>query len=101
MTFQGWGAAVDTPENQAFVEHYSARFGVEPSNYAARAYVALHFLAEAIANAESTESASIRDALANTRDFDTIFGSFSFDANGEAVYDAKILIVKNGELVLF
>ena len=101
MTFIGWGAAVDTPANQAFVENYSAKFGMEPNNYAARSYTTLHILAEAIAKAQSTDAAAIRDALANVKDFDTIFGKFSFDANGDAVYDAKVLIVKDGELVVF
>ena len=101
MTFIGWGAAIDTQGNQVFVENYSAKFGMEPNNYAARAYATLHILAETIAKAQSTDSAVIRDALANIRDFDTILGKFSFDVNGDAVYDAKVLIVKDGELVLF
>ena len=101
MTFVGWGTAVDTPRNQAFVENYSATFGIEPNNYAARAYATLYILAEAIANAQSTDSVAIRDALASIRDLDTIFGKFSFDANGDAVYDAQVLIVTDGELVLF
>ena len=101
MTFIGWGAAVDTPGNQSFVENYNAKFGMEPNNYAARSYATLYILAEAIANAQSTDAASIREALANIKDLDTILGKFSFDANGDAVYDAKVLIVKDGELVLF
>ena len=101
MTFIGWGTAINTPGNQTFVQHYSAIYGVEPNNYAARSYATLHILAAAIANAQSSDAASIRDALANIRDFDTIFGKFSFDANGDAVYDAKVLIVKDGELVVF
>ena len=101
MTFIGWGAAVDTPQNQAFVENYTATFGMEPSNYAARSYATFYILAEALAKAQSTDSAAIRDALASIKDFDTILGKFSFDDNGDAVYDAKVLIVKDGELVLF
>ncbi len=101
ITFVGWGAALDTPGNQAFVENYNAKFDMEPSNYAARAHATLHILAEAIANAQSTDAAAIRDALASIRDFDTILGKFSFDANGDAVYDEKVLIVKDGKLVRF
>ena len=101
ITFVGWGAAVDTPGNKAFVENYSDKFGMEPINYAARAYATLHILAEAIANAPSTNAASIRDALANIKDLDTILGKFSFNADGDAVYDEKVLIVKDGELVRF
>ena len=101
ITFIGWGTAISTPGNQAFVQNYSTKYGMEPNNYAARSYVTLHILAAAIANAQSTDSASIREALANIKDFDTIFGKFSFDANGDAVYDAKVLTVKDGELVRF
>ena len=101
ITFVGWASTADTPGNQDFVQNYSAKYGVEPSNYAARSYAALHILAEAIADAQSTDSTAIRDALANITDFDTVFGKFSFDAVGDAVYDPKILIVVNGQLEIF
>ena len=101
MTFVGWGAAIDTPRNQAFVENYSTQFGTAPSNFAARSYAAFYILAEAIERAQSTDAVALRDALASVRDFDTILGKFSFDANGDAVYDPKVLVVKDGELVLF
>ncbi len=111
ITFVGWGSNVDTPGNQTFIQEYgncqpyedcAVGFpGPKPNNYAARTYAALYVLAEAIENAVSTDTADIRDALANISDYDTILGQFSFDENGDAVYDPKILIVKNGELVLF
>ena len=101
ITFVGWASTADTPGNQDFVQNYNAKYGVEPSNYAARSYAALHILAEAIANAQSTDATAIRDALANITDFDTIFGKFSFDAVGDAIYDPKILIVVNGQLEIF
>ena len=101
ITFVGWSAGVDTPGNQAFVENYSATFGMAPNNYAARSYTTLHLLAAALAKAHSTDPTAIREALASIKDFDTIFGKFSFDANGDAVYEPKILVVKDGELVIF
>ena len=101
ITFVGWGTTVDIPANQAFVENYSTQFGMAPTNYAARSYATFHILAEAIANAQSTDAVSIRDALANIKDLDTILGKFSFNTDGDAVYDTKVLIVKDGELVPF
>jgi branched-chain amino acid transport system substrate-binding protein len=101
MTFVGWGSAIDTPGNQDFVHNYSDTYGMLPDNYAARSYAALHILAEAIANAESGDVEAIRTALANISNFETILGNFSFDENGDAVYEPKILIVKNGKLVRF
>ena len=46
MTFTEWASASDKPRNQAFVQNYTAKHGVEPSNYASRAYGALYVLAE-------------------------------------------------------
>ena len=101
MTFTEWASASYQPRNQAFVENYTAKHGVEPSNYAARAYGALYVLAEAIAYAGSTDATAIRNALANIKNLDTIFGSFSFNEAGDAVYDPIVLIVENGELKIF
>ncbi len=101
ITFVGWASTADTPGNQAFVQNYSEKYGEAPDNYAARAYVAFSVLAEAIAAAGSADSTAIRDALANITGLDTIVGKFSFNADGDAVYEPKILIVENGELQIF
>ena len=101
MTFTEWSSASDKPRNQAFVQNYTAKHGVEPSNYAARAYASAYVLSAAIANAGSTNSTAIRNALANIRNLDTIFGEFSFNDVGDAVYAPIVLIVENGELKIF
>lgn len=101
ITFSGWFGMADTPGNQAFVEKYKAKHGIEPGPWAAQAYATLYILANAIMNAQSTDAAAIRDALAQTMDFPTILGNFSFDANGEAVYDPIVFTVKDGALQIF
>lgn len=101
ITFSGWFSMTDTPGNHAFVEKYKAKHGIEPGPWAAQAYATLYILAKAIVNAESTDAAMIRDALAMTMDLPTILGNFSFDPNGEAVYDPIVFIVKDGTLQLF
>ena len=101
MTFTEWANASDKPRNQVFVQKYKAKYNIEPTNYAARAYGALYVLAEAIANAGSTDATAIRDALANISNLDTIFGDFSFNEVGDAVYDPIVLVVENGELKIF
>ena len=101
ITFIGWLSTDDTPGNQAFVQNYSEIFGTEPSSFVASSYASVYILAEAIKHAEAIDSISIRDALANIRDFDTVLGKFSFDANGDAVYAPKVLIVKDGVLQAF
>ena len=101
ITFIGWLPTDDTPGNQAFVQNYSATFGMEPNAFAASSYTSVYLLAEALKNAQSTDSIAIRDALAAISDFDTVLGKFSFDANGDAIYDPKVLIVKDGRLQAF
>lgn len=101
ITFIGWLPTDDTPGNQAFVQKYTDTFGMEPNAFATASYTTVYILAEAIKNAPSTDATAIRDALANIKDFDTVFGKFSFNADGDAVYEPKALIVKDGTLQPF
>ncbi len=101
ITFIEWLPTDDTPGNQAFVQNYSATYGMKPNVFAAASYVTVYILAEAIQNAQSTDSVSIRDALSNIMDFDTVFGKFSFNADGDAVYAPGVLVVKDGTLQPF
>ena len=101
IAFTNWRATSDTPGNQAFVENYRAKYGIEPDPWAAQSYATLYILKEAIGNAQSTEATAVRDALAHIMDFDTILGQFSFNEVGDAVYDPIVLTVENGELVDF
>ena len=97
----GWSSLSDIPGNQDFIQNYKAKYGVEPDAFAAQSYATLYILIAAIEKAGSTDSAAIRDALAQTMNFPTILGNFSFDPNGEAVYDPVTLIVKDGAFQVF
>ena len=101
IAFTGWTSMAATPGNQAFVENYRAKYGIEPEPWAAQSYAGLYILAEAISEAGTTEATAVRDAMANIMNLDTILGQFSFNADGDAVYDPSVLVVENGELVLF
>ncbi|MDE0040779.1 MAG: ABC transporter substrate-binding protein, partial [Candidatus Poribacteria bacterium] len=93
-----WMSTTSTPRNQTFNRNYHAKFGREPNTWAAQSYTTLYILAEAIANARATDPESIRNALADIRDLETVLGSFSFDAVGDALYDPTIIVVENGEI---
>ena len=101
IAFSGWTPLSNMPGNQAFIQHYQAEYGIEAEPWAAQAYATLYILANAIAKAQAADSAAIRDALAQTMSLPTILGNFSFDPNGEAMYDPIVLIVKDGELQAF
>ena len=98
VVFIGWSVLSNTPGNQDFVQNYKTKYGIDPEPWAAQSYATLYILANAIKNAQSTDAAVIRDALAQTMDFPTILGNFSFDPNGEAMYTPVVLIVKDGQL---
>ena len=101
ITFIGWLPTDDTPGNRTFVQNYSDTYGMEPNAFAAASYTTVYILAEAIKNAPSTDSTAIRDALANIKDFDTVLGKFSFNADGDAAYEPKVLIVQDSTLQPF
>ena len=101
ITFTSWNSTAGTPGNQDFVQNYSTTYGSEPNIWAAQAYTAVYILAEAIANAESTDPKAIAAALADIQGFDTILGTFAFNADGDAVYDPIVLIVKDGKFEIF
>ena len=101
ITFTSWTSTADTPSNQAFVQNYSTKYGIEPNTWAAHSYASVYILAKVLADSQSTDPAAIRDAMANIMDLDTVLGKFSFDAVGDAVYNPIVLIVENGEFVVF
>ena len=101
LTFTGWLSTDETPGNRAFVERYESTYGTTPNAFAAVSYACVNVFAEALKNATGTDAHAIRDALANISELDTILGSFSFNADGDGVYEPNILIVRNGTLQFF
>ncbi len=101
ITVAAWSIEADTPYNQAFVRNFRAKYESDPNLFGALAYTSVYLLTNAISSAGSIESDAVRDALAETEGFDTVLGSFSFDAVGDPVYDPVTLIVENGVLEAF
>ena len=98
LTFTGWLPTDETPGNQAFVAKYRQTYGSTPNGFAAVSYATAHIFAAAVSKAEATDAISVRDALAQMQDLDTILGTFAFDANGNGIYEPNVLIVENGKL---
>ena len=97
VSFSSWSTGIDTPGNAAFIRSYRSEYGEPPNAFAARSYASVYILARAIADAAgSTDSESIRAALAGIRNLDTVLGVFSFDENGDAVYDPVVEMVSDG-----
>ena len=99
VTFQVWLSDSDHNTSQQFVSNYMARYNAVPGDFAARSFAGVQILTEALRVADNYQTASIRDALAGIRNHDTIYGSFSFDSNGDAVYEPIVAQVTNNEFV--
>ncbi len=64
---------------------------------AALGYDAYMLVIDAIERANSFDPKAIRDAMAATKDFPGVTGSITINENGDAVKDAVVLVVKDGE----
>lgn len=87
-----------TPKITAFVDAYKKRYnGKVPDAMAALGYDSVMFLADGIKRAGGTASASLRDALAKTKEFEGVTGKMAMNAQRDAVKAAVILQVKGGK----
>ncbi|MFO7743680.1 MAG: ABC transporter substrate-binding protein [Anaerolineae bacterium] len=88
-----------SPASRPFVEDFEAEYGERANAFAALGYDAYMLLMDAIERAGSFDKDAIRDALAATKDYAGATGTISMDENGDAIKDAVVLTVENGEFV--
>ncbi len=86
-----YSAENPAPEIQNFVKAYQAKFNVAPDSLAALAYDSAKVLADAIKRAGGTDSAKLRDAIAQTKNFAGVTGLISLDDKRNAVKPAVVL----------
>ncbi|HSE17845.1 MAG TPA: ABC transporter substrate-binding protein [Pyrinomonadaceae bacterium] len=81
-----------SPAIQQFVDLYKQRYGnLLPDAHAALAYDAARILFDALVRTGSTEGDKLRDALAQTKNFNGVTGVISMDADRNAVKPAVVL----------
>ncbi len=89
-----------SPAIQSFVKEYKERYqNLAPDAHAALAYDAARLLFEAIKRAGTTDSAQLRNALAQTKDFDGVTGLISIDAQRNAVKPAVVLKLQDASYI--
>jgi branched-chain amino acid transport system substrate-binding protein len=88
-----------SPENQDLVAKYRERYRQDPDALAALAFDSANLLFDAIRRANSTDPSKIREALAQTKDFQGITGRITLDKDRNAVKPAAVLQVKDGKIV--
>lgn len=88
-----------TPTVQSFVKRYVDQFKRMPGSAAALAYDAGLVLVEAIRRSQSIDRAAVNESLKTIKDIDGVTGRITIGPNRDAVKDAIIVSVKNGEFV--
>ena len=88
-----------SPKAQAFVDSYTKEYGQKPEALAVLGYDAVYVLADAIKRANSTDSAKIIEALADTKDFPAISGVTTINKTHDADKNAVVIEMKDGKQV--
>ncbi|HYE04221.1 MAG TPA: branched-chain amino acid ABC transporter substrate-binding protein [Planctomycetota bacterium] len=103
LTFGGVPPEELTGAGKTFVDAYVAKFGGRPEAYAVYGYECARVAIDAIRRAGVKDRAAINAAIAATRDFPGVLGTWSFDENGDTsmtvmsgntVKDGKFAFVK-------
>ena len=87
----------EDPKVKKFIADYKAKYGAEPSALAALGYDAAFFLADAMERAgSSTDSEAIKNALAETKDFAGVTGTFSVGPDHNTIKSAVMIGLVDG-----
>ena len=78
------------------METFTQKFGAPPPPLAALSYDAVRFVAAALERAGTSDSPALRNALAATKDFPGVTGTFTLDANRNPAKSAIITRIENG-----
>jgi branched-chain amino acid transport system substrate-binding protein len=87
----------DRPEVKNFVEKYKKEYGSTPDGLAALGYDAALVLFDAMERAPSLDGKTLRDAIAQTKNFTGVTGTFSIDENRNAMKSAVVVKYEGGK----
>ncbi len=96
-----WYPERKDPMVKAFVAKYEKSYGKKPDQFAAQAYDAFYIMTNALKAAGKADRDSLRNALAATKNFHGVLGTFSFDAERDVVMQPVVLVIKGGKFQIF
>ena len=85
------------PKIQNFITKYKEKYGSTPDAMAFLSYDAGMILFDAIKRAGSTEGVKIKDALANTQNYDGVTGTITINDQRNAIKPAVVMEIKDGK----
>ena len=85
------------PKIQNFITKYKEKYGSTPDAMAFLSYDAGMILFDAIKRAGSTDGVKIKDALANTQNYDGVTGTITINDQRNAIKPAVVMEIKDGK----
>jgi len=92
-----YATSEERPEVKEFVDAYKAKYNALPDGLAALGYDAARLLFDAMDRADALDGKTLAAAIAATKDFKGVTGTFSIDKNRDAQKSAVIIQYKAGE----
>jgi branched-chain amino acid transport system substrate-binding protein len=86
-----------TARGKEFMTAFMKKYGSEPTGLGMLGYDAAAVLFDAVKRAGTTEPKAVRDALAQTKDFEGVSGSITVDKDRNAVKGAVIIKIEGGK----
>ena len=81
-----------------FMDAFREEYNAEPNAFAALGFDTYILALDAIERAQSAEPKAIKEALAQTVDFEGATGIITLDENGDATKSAVINVVEDGKI---
>lgn len=99
--FAGFSTEQPTPTTQKFMDAFKAKFNEMPDLFAANGYDAMMIIAKAMKEANSADPVKFKDTLAQTKNYEGVSGTITFQANHEVIKSPVYLVqVKDDKFVL-
>ncbi len=90
-----------SPAVREFVQKYEARFGAKPDSLAALGYDSARVLVDAIKRAGTTEGPKLREAIAETKNFNGVTGMINLGPDRNPIGKKLVVLqITNGQLAL-
>lgn len=86
----------EDPMVKAFIEGYKAKYNSDPNAFHALGYDLGMFIADAIERAGSVDPEAVKDALASTKGFVGVTGSFDMGEDHNPIKAAVVIGLENG-----
>ena len=83
--------------SKQFRETYEEKFGIKPDTWAVQGYDSIKLIAYAIDQAQGTDPIKLASTLHNTKNWNGVIGTISFDKDGNMTgKDISMKVIKNG-----